>query len=337
MQRARNNDRGGTQSSGNLSALGPASSCLEQFRISDMTTSPSDSAGSRIPATLGIGLTALAIAGATGLAVWAGTSRGTAAPTPVERGSYLVNSILACGNCHTPTGPTGPVPGKELSGGIRFDTPAFDVTASNISQDKKAGIGAWSDAEIKAAIVDGVRPDGSHLAPIMPSAFYKALSPADLDAVVAYLRTVKPQPDRTPQPSYKVAFHAEVIPGAEKPIGEAERKDPLRHGFYLATIGHCMECHTPRGPQGLDFAKAGKGGTEFPGPWGVSVSRNITSSKTKGIGAWSDAEIKRAITQAKSRDGSPLKPPMDYGRYGKMSGPDLDALVAWLRTVPPQE
>jgi mono/diheme cytochrome c family protein len=193
MQRARNNDRGGTQSSGNLSALGPASSCLEQFRISDMTTSPSDSAGSRIPATLGIGFTALAIAGATGLAVWAGTSRGTAAPTPVERGSYLVNSILACGNCHTPTGPTGPVPGKELSGGIRFDTPAFDVTASNISQDKKAGIGAWSDAEIKRAIRQGKSRDGSPLKPPMDYGRYGKISEPDLDALVAWLRTVPPQ------------------------------------------------------------------------------------------------------------------------------------------------
>jgi mono/diheme cytochrome c family protein len=302
-----------------------------------MTTSPSDSAGPRFPAILGVGLTVLTIAGATGLAVWAGTSRGTAAPTAVERGSYLVNSILACGNCHSPTGPTGPVPGKEFSGGIKFDTPAFVVTASNISQDKKAGIGAWSDAEIKRAMVDGVRPDGMRLAPIMPSAFYKVLSRSDLDAVVAYLRTVKPQPDRTPQPDYKAAFHEGVIPGAETPIGEAERKDPIRQGFYLATLGHCMECHTPRGPEGLDFAKAGKGGTEFPGPWGVSVARNISASPTKGIGAWSDAEIKRAITQGKSRDGSPLKPPMDYGRYGRISGPDLDALVAWLRTVPPQD
>ena len=45
----------------------------------------------------------------------------------------------------------------------------------------------------------------------------------------------------------------------------------------------------------------GKGGQEFPGPWGVSASRNITSSKTKGIGAWTDAEIKRAITQGIAR------------------------------------
>ena len=76
---------------------------------------------------------------------------------------------------------------------------------------------------------------------------------------------------------------------------------------------------------------------EFPGPWGTSVSRNITSSKTKGIGAWTDAEIKTAITQGKSKDGSPLKPPMGYPYYAHVTGADLDAVVAYLRTVPAKE
>jgi hypothetical protein len=56
------------------------------------------------------------------------------AQTPTERGQYLVNSILACGNCHTPKTATGqPIAEKELSGGLLFTTPAFDATASNIT------------------------------------------------------------------------------------------------------------------------------------------------------------------------------------------------------------
>ena len=55
-----------------------------------------------------------------------------------------------------------------------------------------------------------------------------------------------------------------------------------------------MECHTPMVRGQHDWAKdLGRGGFEFPGPWGVSVSRNITSSKDKGIGGWTDAQIKR--------------------------------------------
>jgi mono/diheme cytochrome c family protein len=112
----------------------------------------------------------------------------------------------------------------------------------------------------------------------------------------------------------------------------------VNKGFYLVTIAHCMECHTPMGPHGREFAtRLGAGGFEFPGPWGVSVSRNITSSKEKGIGAWTDDEIKHAITQGVSRDGSKLKPPMGYHYYATVAPDDLDAMVAYLRTVPAKE
>ena len=89
-------------------------------------------------------------------------------------------------------------------------------------------------------------------------------------------------------------------------------KDQIKNGFYLATIAHCMECHTPMVKGAVDFTISARGGFEFPGPWGVSTSRNITSSKTKGIGGWTDAEIKRAITRASTRTATSSKPPMGF-------------------------
>jgi mono/diheme cytochrome c family protein len=132
-------------------------------------------------------------------------------------------------------------------------------------------------------------------------------------------------------------MHSEGPPGTDKPANPADLNDPVKRGFYLATIGHCMECHSPMVNDKMDFRDLGKGGREFPGPWGVAVSRNITSHREKGIGAWTDAEIKAAITQGKRRDGTPLKPPMGYPLYAKMTPADLDAVVAYLRTVPPKE
>jgi hypothetical protein len=69
----------------------------------------------------------------------------------------------------------------------------------------------------------------------------------------------------------------------------------------------------------------------------VSTARNITSSKTKGIGEWTDAEIKRAITDGVRKDGTRLKPPMGFAYYAKMTDGDLDAMIAYLRTLPPRE
>jgi len=120
------------------------------------------------------------------------------AESAAERGDYLVNTIMACGNCHSPRDANGQlIKEKAFSGGLTFNTPGFVATAPNITPDRETGIGSWSDAEIKRALVEGVRPDhgrlaGVALAAIMPANFYKALLPADLADIIAYLHTVPP-------------------------------------------------------------------------------------------------------------------------------------------------
>ena len=276
--------------------------------------------------------------------------RAAIAETSVERGSYLVNSIMACGNCHTPKDAAGmPMTDKELSGGLSFTTPAFNATAANITPDKKTGIGGWSDAEISEALLKGVRPQHVHLAgvqlaAVMPAQYYKALLPEDLAAVIAYLRSIKPVRNDVKAPEYKQPVHRDPYPDAERGFTKGDLKDPVRHGAYLATIGHCMECHSAWSRGISDYTNGlGKGGRPFSPnlvqgfvvSWQGSVATNITSDKDKGIGAWTDAEIKRAITQGIRRDGRALNPPMAFHWYAKMTNSDLDALVAWLRTLPP--
>jgi mono/diheme cytochrome c family protein len=261
------------------------------------------------------------------------------AETPLERGTYLATSILACGNCHTPMGPDGPVTGMTLAGGTPFEAPAFTVHASNITPDERTGVGGWSDADLRTAIVGGVRPDGMPLAPIMPYAFYQVMRPGDLDALIAYLRTVPAVAHEIPPPDYRQTIRAAAPPGFEQPATEADLATAEGRGKYLVGIGHCMECHTTRGPHGEpEFATGfGAGGMEFPGPWGVSVAPNITSSKAKGLGGWTDAEIKRAISEGVGRDGRRLKPPMAFPFYARLKPQDLDDIVAYLRTVPAVE
>src|ERR1700734_1993707 len=180
------------------------------------------------------------------LSIAAAMIAGTAyADTPVERGAYLVNTIMTCANCHSPKGPPDVVAGKDFSGGLRFDAPPFDVTAPNITPDKETGIGAWSDDDIERLLRTGRRPDGVPIAVAMPTGFYDIITDSDLDAIVAYLRTLKPISNKVPAPIYKIAVPRVVFPGAEKPVDPADLNDKLKRGFYLATIGHCMECHTP--------------------------------------------------------------------------------------------
>ena len=272
-----------------------------------------------------------------GLVAAIALSATASAQNAVQRGDYLVNTIMTCGNCHSPKGPPAAVAGKDFSGGLDWDEPPFKVTAPNITTDKATGIGGWSASEIKKALIDGVRPNGVPLAPIMPSDFYAILTPTDADAIVAYLQSLKPVSNKVPDPIYKQPFSLHRFPGTEKPMAAADMADKVKHGFYLVSIGHCLECHTPMTQGRLELDKIGKGGREFPGPWGTSVSRNITPSKTAGIGDWTDAEIKRAITEGKRKDGSPMKPPMGYGYYARMTDSDLNDVIAYLRTLPIKE
>ena len=65
------------------------------------------------------------------------------------------------------------------------------------------------------------------------------------------------------------------------------------------------------------------------------MSRNVTSPPRVGLGAWSDAEIKRPTTQGVGRDGRQLQEPMPFAWYAGIRAEDLDAALAYLRTLPP--
>jgi mono/diheme cytochrome c family protein len=268
----------------------------------------------------------------------------------VERGRYLVESVLGCGNCHTPKSPTGePVVSRNLSGGLSFSVPPFTGVASNITPDRETGIGSWTDDEIRRAIVEGRRPNhgrlpNTELGVVMATSFFKALTPTDLDAVVAYLRSVPAIRNEVAAPVYRMPQRHQPFAAAEERYADAKMNDPVYRGRYLATIAHCMECHSPQDKGVFDYGRLGAGGRifnaqlvqGFPASWPGARAANITSHPTAGIGGWTDAQIKRAITQGISRDGRKLQAPMPFGYYARISPSDLDAIVAYLRTVPPQ-
>jgi mono/diheme cytochrome c family protein len=266
-----------------------------------------------------------------------------AAETPVERGRYLVTTIGACGNCHSPRNAAGkPAAGRELSGGFEFDEPGLGhIVGTNITPDNETGIGKWSEAEIVAALRDGKRPDGTLIRPPMPIPVYRQLSDGDAAAIAAYLKTIKPARNKVGEAHYKVP----LPPNYGAPIlhvPEPSRDDKAAYGAYLAgPAGHCVLCHTPPGGgKPFDMSLAYLGGRELPdfgNPGGITVSRNITAGSKHGIGDWTDAQIKRAITQGVREDGTRLARTMPFDWYKRMMPADLDAIVAFLRTLKPAE
>lgn len=257
----------------------------------------------------------------------------------VERGRYLVESIAACGNCHTPKGPEGEISGMALAGGFVIEEPGFTAVAPNITPDPETGIGDWTDEQIVDAIREGRRPDGSIIGPPMPIGFYRDVSDRDARAMVAYLRTVPPVRNETRPSEYDIPLPPSYGPSVSD-VEAPPRSDEVAYGGYLAgPVGHCMECHTPRQADSPlpDMSRLGAGGFPLPGPDGHVLSANITPDPETGIGAWTDGEIKRAITEGVRPDGTRLSPPMPYAYYDRMTEADLDALVAYLRSLPPIE
>lgn len=119
---------------------------------------------------------------------------------------------------------------------------------------------------------------------------------------------------------------------------ERAEKDTIRHGEYIATVTGCAFCHSPfRDDNTMIDRFKYAGGQKFDlAPFGTFVSYNLTSDKATGLGNWTDDQIKTCLTRGVRRDGSRMLPfPMPWPNYAHMTPGDLNALVAFLRSLPP--
>jgi mono/diheme cytochrome c family protein len=121
------------------------------------------------------------------IAAWCGAasiaaamySEPAAAETLLERGSYLVNGIANCGNCHSPQQPDGTLSGPPLSGGMALVAPRFTAYPPNLTPDLETGLGRWTEEQIVTALREGRAPAGEMQRPPMPIALYRGISDRD--------------------------------------------------------------------------------------------------------------------------------------------------------------
>lgn len=105
--------------------------------------------------------------------------------------------------------------------------------------------------------------------------------------------------------------------------------DEVARGKYIADAGNCMSCHTVSGK--VPYA----GGVKFETPFGALYSSNITPDEATGIGAWSLEDLRRAMHEGVSADGSALFPAFPYPAYTRVADADIASLYAYLRSLPP--
>lgn len=271
----------------------------------------------------------------------------------LERGRYLVHNVAVCPDCHTPRDELGAfVEGRELAGVECFARlPSGGCLHSRNLTPHETGLGNRSDAEIKRMIRDGVRPavtGDEPLSPIMPYYVLHNLREDDLDAIVAYLRSVPAVEHAVPRSAAEFAVPAAAQPfdlerAPVPPLEHPERERALNGRYLAAGIGICLECHTrhvPGSPLVLDYDALFQGGEEYPqlGLPVTPVSANLTPDPQTGLGEWSVDEIVRAIQHGVDRAGDGICPPMPSGPGSAFAGlHDEDArdIALYLTTLPP--
>jgi mono/diheme cytochrome c family protein len=253
-----------------------------------------------------------------------------------KRGEYLAKAA-GCIGCHTEE-KDGAVP---FAGGRALKTPFGTFYGPNITPDKKAGIGSWSEADFMRALRQGDRPDGSNYFPAFPYPSFTKITDSDMRDLWAFLRTLPPsaQPSKEHDLWFFFGWRWTVTfwkwffftPGAFAAIPGAS--DVVNRGAYLVqALGHCGECHTPRnflgGPKSSRFLAGGKG------PDGKAVA-NLTPTGLKKQG---DKEIKDFLVTGLTAEGDVPAEAMGEvikNTTSQLTPADLDALIAYLRTVPP--
>jgi mono/diheme cytochrome c family protein len=154
------------------------------------------------------------------------------------------------------------------------------------------------------------------------------------------------------------AFAADAGPAA------ADATERVARGRYLVTVAGCNDCHTPwhLGPNGPepDMSRMLSGhpesaglalppeldgpwamaavetNTAWSGEWGVSFTANLTPDPDTGLGRWTQRNFTETIRTGRHMGrGRVILPPMPIPMYKNFTDADLEAIFAYLQSIPP--
>jgi len=234
-------------------------------------------------------------------------------PEQIRRGAAIADSF--CAACHTQSGPlTGGMDvGKHLA------VPVGTFVSSNLTP---AGVlGHWTDGEIFRAIRNGLDADGNWLT-IMTYTNVNRLSDADIEAVIAYLRSRPAAGERTVSPPDHfnlfglIMLGAGMLPRGSPVFGgiiTAPHPSPTaEYGEYLLSYQDCRACHGP----GLSGGVPGQIAPIGPG---LQVVKN-----------WKLQQFITTLRTGRDPTGRQLSEVMPWRSVGQMDDEDLTAIYEYL-------
>lgn len=246
------------------------------------------------------------------------------APNTPELIALGMRFANGCAGCHSSTGKLPLDGGKDnmLEGG----PPLGVVYAPNLTPG--GVIKDWSDGEVVRAIREGIDDKGRALM-IMPSSNFRHLADADVEALLAYLRSQPAVQHDTPERNLNliaaVLLGAGVFPtAAQPPLTEPAVAPPAGptadYGQYLVSISGCRDCHGPA------LAGSPPGGLAPSGP-------NLTAS----VPRWSEADFFTTIRIGITPSGKKLSDEMPWDQFSAMfTDGDLKAIYAYVHGLTPQ-
>jgi mono/diheme cytochrome c family protein len=262
-------------------------------------------------------------------------------PESIERGKKL--ALMLCANCHRNLA-TG-----KFTGNLMIDAPPEfgKIYSANITQDKKFGIGEWTDEELVYLFRTGVKRDGKYAPPYM--AKMPEMADEDINAIISFLRSnnkmvaADPTPDYPTEPSFLTKFLCTVafkpLPYPTKPIELPDTTKPIELGKYLAHNLECYSCHsadyktnnfmTPE----LSKGYFGGGNKPLNREGLVMVTPNLTPDPETGIGTWSEVKFINAVKYGLVEGQLALRYPMMPFPY--LTDAEARSIYQYLQTIPP--
>ena len=239
------------------------------------------------------------------------------------RGEHLAIT-RGCIDCH----------GADLGGRVLIEAfPIGRISGPNLTSGA-GGIGGRLDVTATERAIRHGLGEGGRLLLYMPSTDFSGLSDADTADLIAYVKSV-PAVDRDVPPPLAGPLMRALFLFGKAPLVCALQIDhhaahmnamaaaaTPEYGRYLAQS--CTGCHTAK------FT-----GGHVPGtPPNFPNARNITQDPANGIGKWTKVDFYTALRNGKRPDGTDINPFMPWKAFARFSDAELDALWAYLQTLP---
>ncbi|RDS86816.1 cytochrome c [Dyella psychrodurans] len=254
----------------------------------------------------------------------------------IAKGRYLATAG-DCTSCHTAQS------GQLYAGGRLLPTPFGNIPASNITPDPDTGLGHWRFDDFWRALHTGVGRDGELLYPAFSYTSFTKITREDAIAIFAYLKSLPSIHEETKPLGLRFPYNVRAGLAAWRALyfkpgvyqADPAHPESWNRGAYLVEgLGHCNECHAPRGAWGGVEKGAQLSGGRIPGmDW---YAPDLSTQAHGGLQGWSKQDVVDLLKTGQSSKGVAFGPMADVVANSTqyLSDEDLQAIADYLQSLP---